>query len=241
MGSCSLWRAGLDAKLARLRAVPVHLRGTMCVLATCVSATGVVLGPAVAEAAAPVDAGQPSGIANPRTRDLATPALSAGSFQKAMAPSHLPESVQRRLRERAGQNPSMEPVDPPPAEPPRALSETARRIGEARMRRVQAFDTGKGVTILSNRFSELPNPTPVAARAPGAMSPREGETVVAPPPLTATRSLRAAGTSTPMPRSGDWFWPLAALLGVSAGLGTLLYRKTWSGKLLSSKARHRAP
>lgn len=108
------------------------------------------------------------------------------------------------------------------------------------MRRVQAFDTGKGVTILSNRLSELPIPTHVAAQTPGPTLPREGETVVAPGPLTETRSLRASITSAPVPRDTDprgWLWPLAALLAVSAGLGTLLYRKASSGKLLSDKTR----
>ena len=187
---------------------------------------GVVLGPALGEAAAQTDAGQPSGNRNARALGVA-PTRSA-ALQKTMAPSHLPESVQRRLRERAGANPSAEPPVPLPAEAAAAVSETARRIGEARMRRVEAFDTGKGVTILSNRFSESPSSIRVASQPREPIPPREGESIVDPPALTETRSLRAAATSAPTRGNVDhrgWLWPLAALLTVSAGLGTLLYRK----------------
>jgi len=108
------------------------------------------------------------------------------------------------------------------------------------MRRVQAFDTGKGVTILSNRFSELADATLVATQAHASPPPREGETVIAPRSLTETRSLRPAATSASEPRNADrrgWLWPLAALVAVSAGLGTLLYRKTSAGRILSDKTR----
>ena len=85
MGSCSLWRAGLDVKLGRVRAVPIHLRSALRLSALCLSTAGVLLGPAVGEAAAQVDAGHPSGNANARTRDVATPAPSSASFKKTMA------------------------------------------------------------------------------------------------------------------------------------------------------------
>lgn len=214
MGSCSHSRAGLVA----------------CA----------VLGATVGEASARADAGQPASTTSARARDLAFPARGQTAFQQAIAPSHLPESVQEQLRERAGASPSAEPPTPAPPGAPRALSETARRIGEARMRRVQAFDTSDGVTILSNRFSELPNPRQVAVQAPSPPPRREGETVIAPPALTETRSLRPTVPSASMPRDTDlrgWLWPLAALLAFSAALGTLLYRKTSAGKVGANEAR----
>lgn len=196
------------------------------------------LGLAVREAAAQSDAGQP--LAHTNERALVDRALGGAPFQKAIAPSSLSESVQRRLRERAGPDPSARPVEPPPAEAPRALSETARRIGEARMRRVQAIDTGQGVTILSNRLAELPAPTHVAARQPDPLLAQEGTTLVGPSEYTETRSLRVASASAPSSRDADfrgWLWPLAALLAACAGLGTLLYRKAASEKASPDKNR----
>lgn len=215
MASCSLERASL---------------GAVC------GALALALALAAGDAAAQSDAGQPPFATNEGA--LADRAPGGAPFQKTIAPSSLPESVQRRLRERAGADPSAKPLEPPSAEAPRALSETARRIGDARMRRVQAFDTGRGVTILSNRLAELPSPTHVAAREPEPISAREGKTLLQPTELTETRSLRAA--AAPVPRDADlhgWLWPLAALLAVSAALAALVYRRAASGRGSPDKTR----
>ena len=176
-------------------------------------------GPHTGEAWAQADAGREP--ASAPIHDLeaapkaATPAQASPFFPKAIRPSMLAESVQSRLEERD-------------AERRRESEEEPRRRGEARMKRVRSVETEQGITILSNRLTELPAPRlAMTAPMPAAPPPREGETVVERPEVTETLALRAI-TSASVARDADptWLgWVLASFMAVGAVVGTLWFRK----------------
>jgi hypothetical protein len=165
-------------------------------------------------------------------------------------PGQLAEGVRARLQEQAaGRHPSnlaQEPPRPlhelPPAAggsalgPPsfrRVETEPLRR-GEARMRRVQAVETGEGVTILSNRMVELPERTlnAMAMRRPPPPEAVEDEPtrVASGSRVTETHSLRtlASRTVTPKTKStglGWLLWPFALFVTTGAVVGALWFRK----------------
>jgi hypothetical protein len=108
------------------------------------------------------------------------------------------------------------------------LSEAAARRGEARMRRVQSIETDDGVTILSNRFLDSPDPRRVARQALVRAQP-PGEAVIDEPQSTETRSLRSVPATPATGDEGDTWpsWPLFLLPLMAAGVtsGVLWFRK----------------
>jgi hypothetical protein len=87
------------------------------------------------------------------------------------------------------------------------------------MRRVRSIETEDGVTVLSNRFLDSPDPRLVAIKAP-VRSRRADETVINEPQVTETQSLRAvepaAGTGG---KGNTWLgWPLFLLMFTTAGV-----------------------
>jgi hypothetical protein len=174
----------------------------------------------------------------------------SGVLPKAIDPGQLSEATRARLAERAAARHASsvsahEPVprhDRPPSpaasnttvlpyRPSVTGSDTLRR-GQTRTR-VQAVETGKGVTLLSNRV-HIPEPRLSAAVAkrplPEPEQPVVEESVAASdaPDVTETRSLR------PMSRSakknvntglGWLLWPFVLFVTTGAVLGTLWFRK----------------
>ncbi len=188
-----------------------------------------------AAAQARADAGAPrqdrvGGRLSPTPPEL--PSQRSRFFPKAIpASALLSERVQATLAERARAAqpapmantaeapPTVSPAPAPPAAPP-TLSEAAARRGEARLRRVQSIETDDGVTILSNRFLDSPDPRRAASRAPLVRSQPQGETVINEPQVTETRSLRTAEPTLATREEGDTSedWQLPLLVFVAAGL-----------------------
>jgi hypothetical protein len=160
----------------------------------------------------------------------------------------LSERARAQLAERAGtRHPSQlaareppaarAPTPAPSAAPsPRAPggNEPLRR-GIAHLRRVQALDTGDGITVLSNRLREPPAP-----RLASMAAPAQPELALAEPEehadrasrVTETRSLRAVSSRREVPKARerslgiDWFlWPFILLLATGAVIGTLWFSK----------------
>lgn len=119
-----------------------------------------------------------------------------------------------------------------------AMNEALQQ-GAGHQRRVQALDTGDGVTVLSNRSSERAAPR-LAALAPAAAS-SEPEPILAEREeqagdessrVTETRSLRALSSRREVPKARerslgvDWLiWPFVLLLATGAVVGTLWFSK----------------
>lgn len=237
MRSCPLWSARLGAKLNCMSWSSLRLTTLACV------AVGLCALEVRAQVGA--DAGLPAASTALDARQRSTAGMPGSApFAKTINPAMLTEGVQARLRERAAARARVDTsAGADSAGSPPRPSEAARRIGEARMRRVQAFETHDGVTILSNRVSELPL-GPSAPIRQSTPPEREGETLVARPALTEARGLRAAGTSAPVQQgstSDGWGWPIAALLAVGAAVGTALFGTTWLGKLGLAKPRLSPP
>jgi hypothetical protein len=114
----------------------------------------------------------------------------------------------------------------------------AQRRGDAQMRRVQAVETGKGVTLLSNRF-KAPSQVTDTIRAKSAQ-PREEATPAEDeearvatndaPSVTETRALRPSSARTSSAKSASrglgWLvWPFVLFLTAAAVVATLWFRK----------------
>jgi hypothetical protein len=160
--------------------------------------------------------------------------------------------LERRAARRAANLPPEDSVAPAATQPAPPLVDTAAagaavpsneplRRGEAHQRRVQAVDTGEGVTVLSNRLV-LPEPrlTLAAQRSAEAVPMLDPEPAPVEAPdepalaevrsVTETHSLRAlAGrpaTSRPAPAGLGWLvWTFGLLVLGGAVAGTLWFRK----------------
>jgi hypothetical protein len=209
------------------------------------AAAGLVAPSALAQSHA--DAGAAHSPANAAAaRRLGAPVLKS----IPNANSVLSEGVRARLAERAaarhpGEIAAREaageakpgPVAVAPlAAPQQATSEPLRR-GIAYQRRVQALDTGNGITVLSNRISDPPAPRLAALRssaAPTADPARDDLPALADDEsrITETRSLRAMSSRRDVPKARerglgiDWLiWPFVLLLATGAVVGTLWFSK----------------
>jgi len=196
-------------------------------------------------AQSPADAGAAHSSAAPAARRMGAPVLKS----IPNANSVLSEGVRARLAERAAaRHPSeiaaQEPAAAeatasavaaaPAAAPARAQSEPLRR-GAAYQRRVQALDTGNGITVLSNRVTEPPAPRLAALQpsAPGEHEPVSAEQEAEDESrITETRSLRALSSRREVPQARerslgiDWLiWPFVLLLATGAVVGTLWFSK----------------
>jgi hypothetical protein len=127
---------------------------------------------------------------------------------------------------------------------PAAPSNEPLRRGEARQRRVQALDTGEGLTVLSNRLvlpeprlaltaqrsAEVASELEPPVEAPDEPALAEGSSVTEPQSITETHSLRALSGRPTKSRAtsaglGWLVWPFALLLLGGAVVGTLWFRK----------------
>jgi hypothetical protein len=174
------------------------------------------------------------------------PADRAAGLKAIPNPAQLSENVRARLQEQAaGRHPSNLSQAPP--RPLHELPSTAlgapsfRRVdteplrrGEARMRRVQAVETGEGVTILSNRMVQLPERTltAMAMRRPPPPEAVEDEpiTLGAGSRVTETHSLRTLASRTVTPKThstglGWLLWPFGLFVTTGAVVGALWFRK----------------
>ncbi|HWO15066.1 MAG TPA: hypothetical protein VNN80_36435 [Polyangiaceae bacterium] len=237
MGSCCHHRLGRPARAAQ------HLS-----IGALVFAFGsALLRPALAQGHP--DAGAP--------RHATGSAGAAGELRqaplKSLHPALLSEGVRARLAERAaGRHPSEiaaptpapttapTPVPSPPSSLRTPIGGEPLRRGVAHLRRVQALDTGDGVTVLSNRLRELPPPR-LAAVAATPAEPEADPSRLAQPPeelaehgsrVTETRSLRAMSSRREVPKAReqglgvDWLlWPFVLLLATGAVVGTLWFSK----------------
>ena len=166
------------------------------------------------------------------------------------ANSVLSEGVRARLAERAAARHPSEiaerepaaaaakpgPVPPAPVlAPQRTMSEPLRR-GIAHQRRVQALDTGNGITVLSNRVTEPATPRLAALRSAAAETEQATDDQHAlaedDSRITETRSLRALSSRREVPKARerglgiDWLiWPFVLLLATGAVVGTLWFSK----------------
>ncbi len=111
--------------------------------------------------------------------------------------------------------------------------EEASAPGDDRKRRVRSFETDEGITVLSNRLPpDLPHARlSLAMQAAHDPPERAGETLVDPPRVTETHSLRAFDAKLAKPKSespdtshGWLLWPIL-LFATSAVVGTLWFRK----------------
>jgi hypothetical protein len=219
--------------------------GRTRVLVLSIAAGVLVPGAALAQSHADAGAARRSpSAAMPGERRLGSPSLKS----IPNASSVLSEGVRARLAERAAaRHPSeLAAHDPasiekpgsaasPAAAPAPVLSEPLRR-GIAHQRRVQALDTGNGITVLSNRVTEPPAPRLASVRRSAS---GEAELAADPPVLasdessvTETRSLRALSTRGDAAKAregslglGGLVWPFVLLLATGAVVGTLWFSK----------------
>jgi len=163
------------------------------------------------------------------------------------ANSALSEGVRARLAERAAaRHPSEIAAHEPAATAPKpsatltpappAFTEPMRR-GIAHQRRVQALDTGNGITVLSNRVTEPPALRSTtfrpSTRGEAELAPTQPETLANDDSrFTETRSLRALSSRREVPQARErslglgWLiWPFVLLLATGAVVGTLWFSK----------------
>jgi hypothetical protein len=175
------------------------------------------------------------------------PSEASGILPKRIDPNMLSEGVLAGLQERtAGRQAASLPSSRPELgkEPGRlpdpTLSATPRhapggeplRRGEAHMRRVQAVETGKGVTLLSNRIHPSPEPqlAALAAQVPRERSepPSPAEALATEPPrVTETHSLRPSSSQSSKHAGtglGWLLWPFVLFVTTGAVVGTLWFR-----------------
>ena len=177
----------------------------------------------------------------------------ASTLKSIPNPGLLSEGVRASLRERAAARHPSEiaaqasaAAAQPTSSPASAAAQSTRhppsseplRRGLAQQRRVQALDTGNGITVLSNRVIEPPAPR-LASLARAAAG--EAEHSVFEPEeqasndesqVTETRSLRALSSRRDVPKARerslglDWLlWPFVLLLATGAVVGTLWFSK----------------
>jgi hypothetical protein len=199
----------------------------------------------VALAQHPPDAGAPSSAGPAGARRIGAPHLKS----IPNASSVLSEGVRARLAERAAaRHPSEiaahEAAPEPKPAPAAAAAPVARehapseplRRGIAHQRRVQALDTGNGITVLSNRVSEPPPIRNAGVRPYAAVEAElaagEREALADESSVTETRSLRALSSRREVPKARerslgvDWLlWPFVLLLATGAVVGTLWFSK----------------
>jgi hypothetical protein len=157
----------------------------------------------------------------------------AGLLKRIEDPSVLSERVLAQLEKRAGVDavPAQAALEPDSARVaersrvPLAVSPDERRA--ERQRRTRAFETEAGVTVLSNRNADrapAPRtrthdlPSPVAARP-------SGETLIEPPRLTSTHSLRPLSSARSDSSALGVGLPLLLLLSASTLAGALWWHK----------------
>jgi hypothetical protein len=228
--------------------IPPPVRGIVAAgLTVALHAASSLLAPAaMAQNHADAGAGQASANAA-GARRMGAPVLKS----IPNANSVLSEGVRARLAERAAarhpselaaHEPAAAEAKPAPAAaapavaPQQPTSEPLRR-GLAHLRRVQALDTGNGITVLSNRISEPPAPRlaavkrSVAAESEQASGEHRAQADDE-PRITETRSLRALSSRREVPQARersfgiDWLiWPFVLLLATGAVVGTLWFSK----------------
>jgi hypothetical protein len=189
------------------------------------------------------DAGVQHHAAAPPEPPVTEPADRATGLKAIPNPGQLSENVRARLQEQAaGRHPSDLAPQPSATAGSSALGAPSfRRVeteplrrGEARMRRVQAVETGEGVTILSNRMAELPERTltALAMRRARPPEPTEGvpSALAARTSVTETHSLRTLASRTVAPKThgtglGWLLWPFALFVTTGAVVAALWFRK----------------
>lgn len=198
------------------------------------------------------DAGVPHAADAPPAAEPKAPPEPSGVLPKTIDPNLLSERTRASLQERtAGRHasslpaPNAEAARDPSRRPEAPSSSTTfrqqptgepQRRGDALMRRVQAVETGEGVTLLSNRIKAAPRVSDMIPKKPreprDETAPEQEEAVAAneSPSITETRSLRpasarSAGAKNASRGLGWLVWPFVLFVTAGAVLGTLWFRK----------------
>lgn len=232
----------------RHRRIDLPAPGSLAPLMVVLIASSVLVAPA-ALAQSHADAGAAQSANAGGARRIGAPVLKSIPNPDSV----LSEGVRARLAERAAARhpseiaagePAAAAAKPGPAAavPAAALREpTSEPLprDSASPRRVQALDTGNGITVLSNRISEAPATPRLAALRPSAVEnepPQPGDEPQAladdEPQITETRSLRALSPRREVPKAQehgfgiDWLiWPFVLLLATGAVVATLWFSK----------------